>query len=281
MKLKNKLLFFVPIALVILGLSFVSYPFLGNVYSSYYATSTINQYKEQVNSLTEEEIKEAKEKAQEYNNTNNKSSGYYDALNLGEVISYIDIPKISVYLPIYDNTREDTLLKGIGHLENSSLPVGGKGTHCVLTGHSGLTTNEMFNNLEKLEIGNNFYLHTLDEILTYEVDNIEITLPENVSEFIMEEPDKDYVTLVTCTPRGINTHRLIVRGRFVVKEKVYQNKVIGSDAAKDFVIKTNNKNNEITNRLLAMSVVIIILFLSLIVIFVTKKFRKGDKNKNE
>ena len=279
MKLLKRFIVLIPVIIIIVGLSLISYPFIGNIYNNINATSVINQYKEQVNNLTEEEINDVKVKAQKYNNTN---SGYYDALNLGEVISYIDIPKISVYLPIYNNTKDDTLQKGIGHLERTSLPIGGIGTHCVLTGHSGLTTSKMFSDLEQLKIGDEFKLHTLDEVLTYQVDNIEIALPEDVSKYLTIDTEHDYVTLMTCTPIGINTHRLLVRGHFVVKEKVYQNKVIKNGATKDTAIKISNKNDEMINRLLAISVVIIILFLSLAVIFIIKKLRrKEDKNKNE
>lgn len=279
MKLLKRFIVLIPVIIIIVGLSLISYPFIGNIYNNINATSVINQYNEQVNNLTEEEINDVKVKAQKYNNTN---SGYYDALNLGEVISYIDIPKISVYLPIYNNTKDDTLQKGIGHLERTSLPIGGIGTHCVLTGHSGLTTSKMFSDLEQLKIGDEFKLHTLDEVLTYQVDNIEIALPEDVSKYLTIDTEHDYVTLMTCTPIGINTHRLLVRGHFVVKEKVYQNKVIKNGATKDTAIKISNKNDEMINRLLAISVVIIILFLSLAVIFIIKKLRrKEDKNKNE
>lgn len=279
MKLLKRFIVLIPVIIIIVGLSLISYPFIGNIYNNINATSVINQYNEQVNNLTEEEINDVKVKAQKYNNTN---SGYYDALNLGEVISYIDIPKISVYLPIYNNTKDDTLQKGIGHLERTSLPIGGIGTHCVLTGHSGLTTSKMFSDLEQLKICDEFKLHTLDEVLTYQVDNIEIALPEDVSKYLTIDTEHDYVTLMTCTPIGINTHRLLVRGHFVVKEKVYQNKVIKNGATKDTAIKISNKNDEMINRLLAISVVIIILFLSLAVIFIIKKLRrKEDKNKNE
>lgn len=136
------------------------------------------------------------ENASKYNSTGN--SNYYNALNLGEVISYIEIPKINVYLPIYNDTSEKTLSVAIGHLERTSLPVGGKGTHCVLTGHSGLTTNKLFTDLDKLEVGDTFTLHTLDKKLVYKVTNIEIILPDDV--YYNCEYDKDQCTLVTCTP---------------------------------------------------------------------------------
>lgn len=215
--MRKRIMLVLPLLITLAGLLLVSYPIVGNVCSYFHSTSTIDQYSADVNKLTKEEIEEAKANAQAYNESNS-NNGHYDALNLGDVISYIDIPAINVYLPIYDNTKEDTLMKGVGHLENTSLPVGGKRTHCVLTAHSGLTTATMFTDLEDLKKGDIFKLHTLDEILTYEVDRIVVSLPELVTEYFTVSPEEDYVTLMTCTPTGVNTHRLLVRGHFIEKE---------------------------------------------------------------
>lgn len=274
---KKKKLLIVPIIIIILGLSLVLYPFAGNICNYINATTTINQYKEQVNSLTKEEINEIKEKAQKYNNTNNNSSGYYDALNLGEVISYIDIPKISVYLPVYNNTKDDTLQKGIGHLEHTSLPIGGIGTHCVLTGHSGLTTSKMFSDLEQLKTGDEFKLHTLDEVLTYQVDNIEIALPEDVSDYLTIDNEHDYVTLMTCTPIGVNTHRLLVRGTFIGKEKI--NSVSTQMTLNEETnIKPANKKITDNNFIIMYPLIVIIVFAFILsVLIIYRKVRKKRK----
>lgn len=131
-----------------------------------------------------------------------------DSSNL---ISYIEIPSISCYLPIYHGTEEAVLQIGIGHITGTSLPVGGESTHCVLSGHRGLPSAKLFTDIDQLVIGDIFYLHTLDRTLEYEVDQISIVEPTDFSKLQIEEGE-DYCTLVTCTPYGINTHRLLVRG---------------------------------------------------------------------
>ena len=134
-----------------------------------------------------------------------------DLVDVGESIGFIEIPKIDVYLPIYSGTGEDVLQKGVGHLAESSYPIGGTSTHSVLTGHRGLPSAVLFTDLDKLEEGDVFYLHVLDEVLAYKVDQIKVVLPEETQDIGIVE-GKDYCTLVTCTPYAINTHRLLVRG---------------------------------------------------------------------
>ena len=136
---------------------------------------------------------------------------YLDLVDVGESIGFIEIPKIDVYLPIYSGTNEDVLQKGVGHLAESSYPIGGTSTHSVLTGHRGLPSAVLFTDLDKLEEGDVFYLHVLDEVLAYKVDQIKVVLPEETQDIGIVE-GKDYCTLVTCTPYAINTHRLLVRG---------------------------------------------------------------------
>lgn len=195
------------ILIIIIGISLILFPTISNLINDSNSNNQIDEYNKAVSGLTDDEKSNMEENASKYNSTGN--SNYYNALNLGKVISYIEIPKINVYLPIYNDTSEKTLSVAIGHLERTSLPVGGKGTHCVLTGHSGLTTNKLFTDLDKLEVGDTFTLHTLDKKLVYKVTNIEIILPDDV--YYNCEYDKDQCTLVTCTPIGINTHRLCVR----------------------------------------------------------------------
>jgi sortase A len=134
------------------------------------------------------------------------------------IMGYIEIPRISVLLPIYHGTDDAVLQTAAGHLEGSSLPVGGEGSHCVLSGHRGLPSAKLFTDLDKLTNGDTFMLNVLDEVLTYEVDQIRIVLPSDLSDLTIEE-GKDYCTLVTCTPYGINTHRLLVRGRRIETKK--------------------------------------------------------------
>ena len=171
--------------------------------------------------MDQEDIDAAKEAAAKYNeqlsnavtlsSQADESISYLDLVNVGETIGFIDIPKIDVYLPIYNGTSDAVLQKGVGHLEQSSYPIGGESTHSVLTGHRGLPSAVLFTDLDKMEVGDLFYLHVLDEILAYRVDQVKIVLPEEIDELKIV-PGEDYCTLVTCHPYAINTHRMLVRG---------------------------------------------------------------------
>ncbi|TKH09685.1 class C sortase, partial [Bacillus wiedmannii] len=139
---------------------------------------------------------------------------YTDALNLGDVMGYIEISKINIKLPIYQGTSEEVLSRGVGHLDYSSLPVGGENTHTILTGHRGLPSAKLFTDLDKLSEGDRFYIHSLDKVLAYKVDQIKVVLPHETDDLQIVE-NKDYTTLITCTPYGVNTNRLLVRGERV------------------------------------------------------------------
>lgn len=161
--------------------------------------------------------------AEEYNRcllSGGQLSPYSDLLNLSGdgIMGVLEIPKISVTLPIYHGTDNITLSKGIGHLYGTSLPVGGEGTHAALSGHSGMAGQRMLSDLEQLVIGDCFTVRVLNKKLTYQADQIKIVLPEDVSDLAID-PEKDYVTLVTCTPYGVNTHRLLVRGVRVAEQE--------------------------------------------------------------
>ena len=136
---------------------------------------------------------------------------YAQQLTVGGAICYIDIPKINVYLPVQHGTDADTLEKSVGHVVGTSLPVGGSSTHAVLSAHSGLASSKLFSDIDQLAVGDTFYIHVLGEVLAYKVDTINTVLPTDTS-LLQIEDGKDYVTLVTCTPFGVNTHRLLVRG---------------------------------------------------------------------
>lgn len=136
---------------------------------------------------------------------------YAQQLTVGGVMAYVDIPKINVYLPVQHGTDADTLEKSVGHVVGTSLPVGGSSTHAVLSAHSGLASSKLFSDIDQLAVGDTFYIHVLGEVLAYQVDNIATVLPTDTS-LLQIEDGKDYVTLVTCTPFGVNTHRLLVRG---------------------------------------------------------------------
>lgn len=206
--LKQKVNIIIPILLILTGLVVGSIPFLGPIITQQRQNAVIEQYNDNISKMTKTEIDDAKKEFKKYNETG--KSNFFNAIESDTVISYIDIPEIDLYLPIYKGTDEETLAKGIGLLENTSFPIGGNGTHTVLTGHSGLTTQTMFSNLEKLTIGDEFFLHTYDEKLCYKVYDIQVVLPGDVSSNISYDVEHDYCTLMTCTPIGVNTHRLLI-----------------------------------------------------------------------
>ena len=206
------------------GTLIASYPFISNRIAQKNASVAISDYDEKVKAMENEKLDVIKEAAQKYNeqlsaasvrdaNGENEESGtsYVDMLGLGEGIGYIDIPKIDVNLPIYEGTDEAVLSKGVGHMEQSSYPIGGVSTHSVLTGHRGLPEAVLFTDLDKLEKGDCFYLHILNEVLAYRVIDIKVIEPDETEPFEIVKGE-DFCTLVTCTPYAINTHRLLVRG---------------------------------------------------------------------
>ena len=212
------------VIIFITGLGIASYPFISNMVAQRHASQVVKDYETNVEEMDEEKIDAMKEAAKKYNeqlsnvvsvdneNENNEQGeSYADLLNIGESLGYITIPKIDVNLPIYNGTSQDVLSKGVGHMEQSSYPLGGVSTHCVLTGHRGLPSAVLFTDLDKLEIGDEFYLHVLDEILAYKVDQIKVVEPNESGDLEIID-GKDYCTLVTCTPYAINSHRLLVRG---------------------------------------------------------------------
>ena len=224
-KKKSKLLRRLPLVgifmLLISGLGLLMYPIVGNWYTEYTSYVAISRYDNDVQKAGTAAIKRFEQLANEYNralarNEEDKLSvtDYDSMLAVSDSIAYIEIPKIGVYLPVYHGLSDDVLQKGIGHMEGTSLPVGGESTHCVLAGHTGLPSAKIFTDLDLMNMGDAFYVHVLDKVMKYEVDRIQTVLPDDLSG-IMIEDGEDYVTLLTCTPYGINSHRLLVRGRRV------------------------------------------------------------------
>lgn len=207
----------------LIGLGFLLYPTASDYYNSLHQSRAVADYSAQVSNLKEDEYQELLQQANLYNQklaqrstmsfvlSEQENEEYQALLNVTQVMSYIEIPSIRCVLPVYHGTSDAVLEAGVGHIAGSSLPVGGESTHCVLSGHRGLPSAKLFSDLDKLIEGDIFVLKTLNETLTYEVDQIRIVEPEDVSELGIV-PGKDYCTLVTCTPYGINTHRLLVRG---------------------------------------------------------------------
>ena len=213
-----------------LSLGLIGYPFLANYLFEHRTATVADQVEQTGEDLTDARREEELSRAQEYNQT--LASGHvvltdpfkqiqeqmvmepYDTLldlSGDGSMGTVEIPKISVTLPIYHGTSEEVLEKGAGHLAGSSLPVGGTSTHSVLTGHTGLSSARLFTDLTELEVGDVFFLHVLGETLPYEVDQVKVVLPENLSDLSII-PGEDHCTLLTCTPYGVNTHRLLVRG---------------------------------------------------------------------
>lgn len=227
---------------LILGISFLLYPSISNYFNYKNQTKAVVTYEKQIGDLDDVAKQNEIDKALAYNETlvgdnrrfvlnDTKHTLYNSILNMDNgMMGYITIPKLSVKLPIYHGNDEATLQVGVGHLEGSSLPVGGSGSHCVLLGHRGLPSAKLFTDIDKLEIGDTFTLEVYGLKFTYMVDQILIVDPDDYSALSIEE-DKDYCTLLTCTPYGINTKRLLVRGHRVNDEDV-NTAIVTSDAYK-------------------------------------------------
>ncbi len=202
------------------GLSLFLYPTVSNLYNQYLNHKLIGDYEAAFNDTTPEELNEAMADALAFNEHRHDPDKleelgltYENMLNEAEngVMGYVEIPKISVSLIIYHTIEEDVLQKGIGHVPESHLPVGGKSTHCVLAGHTGLPSAKLLTNIDHLKVGDRFYVHVLNEVLEYRIDDVSVVEPNEVSRLNVVS-GKEYVTLVTCTPYGVNSHRLLVRG---------------------------------------------------------------------
>ena len=208
------------------ALGLMLYPLVGELLSEKYHSDIETVYTATIEDTDKTELTAQREAAQQYNAmlsgaatiTEGGASApplaYAQQLTVGDVMAYVDIPKIGVYLPVQHGTDADTLERAVGHVVGTSLPVGGASTHAVLSAHSGLASSKLFSDIEQLAAGDVFYIHVLGEVLAYKVDSIHTVLPTDTS-LLQIEDNKDLVTLVTCTPFGVNTHRLLVRGHRV------------------------------------------------------------------
>lgn len=217
----------VAILSILLGVGIFLYPFISNFFAEISQNKVIDVYKATVEDTSKEEIETEWEEARIYNENLSGDpvhdpfivgSGYavpdnYDeVLNLDEAMCYVEIPKLDLKLPVYHGTSEEVLRKGVGHLEMTALPIGGKNRRTVLTGHRGLPRAELFTRLDEMELGDEIYIHVLDETHAYKVKEIETVEPEKLQDLTITPDGEDLVTLVTCTPYGVNTHRLLVTG---------------------------------------------------------------------
>lgn len=276
---KNQLMF-IPIFL--LGLLIFSYPYLSDWYYKVESNNAIKYFDKESTKLTPEEIERRSSLADGYNlslitNSDLKFDDPYDSekiakgkksyaemLEIKEYIGHIEIPKIKEDIPMYAGTSEEVLQKGAGHLEGTSLPVGGNNTHTVITAHTGLPSKKLFTDLDKLKEGDIFYIHNFKEILAYKVDQIKVVEPSNFKDLLVVE-NKDYATLLTCTPYMINTHRLLVRGYRIPYVKEEHN------ASKEF---------NIWDYYLYL-IAILVLLIAFIIFILRRKSKKNAENINE
>lgn len=226
--MKKKLPTILLLVAFLVGLTLMLYPTVSNFWNSRHATQAIASYSEQTAKLDDTEYEKILGAAREYNAalsgditlTPEQSTQYEQLLDIGGtgIMGYIEVASLGISLPIYHGTSEAVLQVGIGHLDWTSLPVGGESTHCVLSGHRGLPSAKLLSDIDQMVVGDRFVIRVLKEKLTYEVDQIRIVLPHETEELKIA-PGQDYCTLVTCTPYGINSHRLLVRGHRVESEK--------------------------------------------------------------
>ena len=224
------------ILILLIGLSLMLYPSFADWWNSFHSSRAIASYVDQVANIDDAQYEELWDAAWDYNQSllhrpndfllsDEQQEIYKSLLDIGGngIMGYIEIPVIDVMLPIYHGTGESVLQIAVGHLDWTSLPVGGAGSHCVVSGHRGLPSARLFTDLDRLEVGDVFMLHVLNEILTYEIDQILIVEPQDTDPLLIE-PGKDLCTMITCTPYGINSHRMLVRGHRIESQE--QSKVI-------------------------------------------------------
>ena len=230
------------VLILFLGVAILLYPTVSDYWNSFHQSRAIASYIEQIENIDPADYDAEWARAREYNQalaekvnrfmlSEEDYEEYESLLNLtgSGIMGYIEIPKISCTLPIYHGTDEAVLQIAVGHIEGTSLPTGDPGTHCVLSGHRGLPSAKLFTDLDQLEVTDLFVIRVLDEIMTYEVDQVLIVLPEELDALAID-PEQDYCTLVTCTPYGINSHRLLVRGHRTENQEMEKIIKIVSDA---------------------------------------------------
>ena len=277
--MKNKLFYIALVVVFLAGLSLLLYPTISNAYNAWLQSNVITNYSQQVNQLEQQVFEEQWEKAVDYNTKLTQRDNpyglpeqlreeYTQNLNVADngIMAYIEIPSIDVTLPIAHGTSNEVLSRYIGHIEWSSLPVGGVNTHCVISGHRGLPSSELFTNIDHLELGDVFYIHVLGQTLKYQVCHIAVVEPEDQRLLRIEE-GQDLVTLVTCTPYGINSHRLLVRG--------IRTDTQGSDLPVDVQVK-----NEITaiDVVVLVSVILVaVAVVAFLVVLTGNKKKKGGQ----
>ncbi len=284
----EKLLLIISIIFIILGVGIFLYPSISNYLAEKNHIDIIRNYDNLIVKINEEKINEEKEKARIYNENLSGDpvhdpfvigsgyalpENYKEVLNVSDdgVMGYVEIPKISVYLPIYHGTSDEVLEKGVGHIQNTSVPIGGNSTHSILTGHTGLPNAELFTRLDELGIGDIFYIHVLDDVLTYKVFETKVILPDKIDELRILN-GKDYVTLVTCTPYGVNSHRLLVKAERVEYEEYSVTKSTTDEKGTDTKKESPSKHYYLTGTQIGIVLLVLILtIVSIIGISIRRK----------
>ena len=263
------------ILILLIGLSLMLYPSFADWWNSFHSSRAIASYEEQVANIDDAQYEELWDAARDYNQSllhrpndfllsDEQQEIYKSLLDIGGngIMGYIEIPMIDVMLPIYHGTKESVLQIAVGHLDWTSLPVGGAGSHCVLSGHRGLPSARLFTDLDKLKVGDVFMLHVLNEILTYEIDQILIVEPQDTDPLLIE-PGKDLCTMITCTPYGINSHRMLVRGHRIESQEEPKDIRITADAVR-------------IEPLMVAPIVAVPILLVLLIILLLPKQKKGS-----
>ena len=273
--MKMKLMRFLMILIFITGLGILLYPIISNLLMNIFQTTAIQEYNYTVEQMQQDKIEEILSEARVYNeqfkNTivvdpfsqeaeSSVNSEYNEILNIDGTMGYIEIPKIDVNLPIFHGTSEEVLKRGVGHIETTPLPIGGEGNHSVLSAHRGLPSAKLFTDLDKLEIDDVFMIKMLTETLVYRIDQIKVVEPTD-TQYLQAEEGEDYITLITCTPYAINTHRMLVRGTRIDTDEYLAS------------INNSNLDNE-KNSVNYLFIFIIVVIIVLIVIFIFKKVRR-------
>lgn len=286
------IIFILALLLMLFGIGIFAYPSISNYLAEQNHVEAITTYNEAVEKLDKTALKKAWKSARKYNETLAGDpvhdpflvgsgyalpENYLSVLNLNNdgIMGYIEIPKISIKLPIYHGTSDEVLEKGVGHIQQTALPIGGKYRHSVLTGHRGLPSAELFTRLDELKIGDYIYISVLNKTLAYKVREINTVLPDDLSNLTANK-DEDLITLVTCTPYAVNTHRLLVtceRTKYLPPDKVQQ-----TDSKSTFF--GLYKNMQKLGIIIGVTIAAIAVIITVIVIIVKKRKKKGNYNEN-
>ncbi|EOU2014507.1 TPA: class C sortase [Clostridium perfringens] len=273
LKRLKRIYFSILILITLIALGFLLYPSFSNYINNKFAVSTISDYTEKINNVKDEEVDDLIKNINKYNYdlfNGTAENELPDYLNIheGDVLGYIEIPSINIKLPIYYGTSVDILKKGVGVLDGTSLPVGGENTHSVLSAHTGLANQRLFTDIDKLKDGDVFYLHILKKDLAYKVNQIKVVHPDEIDELKISD-EKDYVTLLTCYPYGINTERLLVRG-----ERTDLSPSNVEQVQKE--ISTFNHSNE---NLILIVIILISVIIIIFLLFLIMKFKGKNKSR--